>query len=105
MVTCKAPDQLANGGNSWNSEDSPTPGSTIHYLCNKGYVLNGTSATVCQENEEYDHPPPTCHCKISQYIHSTSTGQLATAHADVTELNVILFLSGNMQGTWQTGQR
>lgn len=104
VITCKAPDKLANGGISWNSKDTPTLGYTIHYHCDKGYALNGTSAIVCQENGEYDHPPPTCHCKISECIHSTWTVQSATAHADVTELNAILFLSGNVQGTWRTGQ-
>lgn len=59
-MTCEAPDELANGRSSWDSKDDPTIGQTVHYVCNEGYVLNGTDAIVCQENGEYDQLLPTC---------------------------------------------
>lgn len=62
-VTCKAPGELTNGKTSWQTEDSLTFGQAIHYVCNEGYMLNGTNVTVCQENGEYDHLPPTCYGK------------------------------------------
>lgn len=62
-VTCEAPGELINGKNSWQTEDPPTFGQKIHYVCNEGYVLNGSDVAVCQENGDYDHMPPTCHGK------------------------------------------
>lgn len=103
VITCKAPDKPANGENSWNSSGTITPGHAIHYVCNRGFALNGPSAVVCQENGEFDHPPPTCGCKIARYVHSTRTAPFATAHADGTELRVTS-LSGHVQGARRTGQ-
>lgn len=67
VVTCYTPQNVTNGKSLWDSERRPTYGETVHYTCNKGYVLVGKSSTKCTKTGEYDSEPPECKGK-----HSTS---------------------------------
>lgn len=67
VVTCYTPQNVTNGKSLWDSERRPTYGETVHYSCNKGYVLVGKSSTKCTKTGEYDSEPPKCKGK-----HSTS---------------------------------
>lgn len=60
VVTCEIPPEVANGKNSWDVDDYPTYGATIHYICDEGYALVGENDLTCGEAGEYDSPPPEC---------------------------------------------
>lgn len=60
IVTCEIPEKLANGKNSWNSNDLPKYGENIQFFCNEGYTLTGNDSIMCTEDGEYDLPAPQC---------------------------------------------
>ncbi|KAF7207640.1 CD55 molecule (Cromer blood group) [Nothobranchius furzeri] len=60
IVTCSRPSEVANGRNSWNSEDVPKMGEIIIYSCDKGYSINGNGQIECLNSGEYNSQPPEC---------------------------------------------
>ncbi|XP_063766435.1 complement factor H isoform X5 [Eleginops maclovinus] len=60
LVTCEKPVEVPNGKSSWVSQDEPTYGEIIQYICNVGFTLIGKNSIMCSETGDYDAPLPTC---------------------------------------------
>ncbi|KAK5872059.1 hypothetical protein PBY51_012792 [Eleginops maclovinus] len=67
LVTCEKPVEVPNGKSSWVSQDEPTYGEIIQYICNVGFTLIGKNSIMCSETGDYDAPLPTCEGTTTKY--------------------------------------
>ena len=44
------------------------PGDTASYVCNLGYILDGSNTRTCQASGIWSGVAPTCNRKLSQHI-------------------------------------
>lgn len=69
MITCQEPEVPTGGyvvGYDFNIH------SSIEYHCDAGHKLIGTSILQCNNNGEWNIPPPECQCKY-QHTFNIST--------------------------------
>uniref|UniRef100_A0A1A8L1J7 Sushi domain-containing protein n=1 Tax=Nothobranchius pienaari TaxID=704102 RepID=A0A1A8L1J7_9TELE len=78
IVTCGRPSEVANGRNSWNSEDVPKTGEIVIYSCDKGYSINGNGRIECLNSGEYNSQPPEC----IETSYSSGSFSTSAAHRD-----------------------
>ncbi|KAG8007582.1 Complement factor H, partial [Nibea albiflora] len=85
IVTCDKPGEIDNGRNTWVSEDKPKYGEIIQYVCNDGYSLVGTDKITCNENNQYDFPPPECkNPSATPTVHRDKTITTSATQTDST---------------------
>uniref|UniRef100_H2Z7B2 Sushi domain-containing protein n=1 Tax=Ciona savignyi TaxID=51511 RepID=H2Z7B2_CIOSA len=61
VVTCEEPLSPAHGSFSPLSVSGPRGyNDAVTYHCYDGFILEGASSAVCQQNGEWSNPPPTC---------------------------------------------
>ncbi|XP_059183834.1 complement decay-accelerating factor isoform X2 [Centropristis striata] len=73
IVTCRKPDEVANGRHSWVSQEVPKYGESIQFFCNEGYTLVGKDSILCRETGEYDSQLPACEGAITEDAFTTKT--------------------------------
>ncbi|XP_030230179.1 zona pellucida sperm-binding protein 3 receptor isoform X10 [Gadus morhua] len=59
-VVCDLPSEINDGRHLWTSADRPRYEDEIHYSCNTGFTLRGSSHLICQSPGVYNAAPPTC---------------------------------------------
>ncbi|XP_059924479.1 zona pellucida sperm-binding protein 3 receptor isoform X5 [Gadus macrocephalus] len=59
-VVCDLPSEINDGRHLWTSADRPRYEDEIHYSCNTGFTLHGSSHLICQSPGVYNAAPPTC---------------------------------------------
>uniref|UniRef100_A0A8C5NCF1 Complement receptor type 2-like n=2 Tax=Gouania willdenowi TaxID=441366 RepID=A0A8C5NCF1_GOUWI len=60
IITCEKPPEVTNGRRSWDAHDDPKYGEEILYSCDVGHTLVGPDRIMCNEDGEYNSPPPLC---------------------------------------------
>ena len=61
LDTCEDPTP-ANGqvNASGQHNEEYIPGTTVSFMCDTGYRLDGSDSSTCQTSGTWDPPPPTC---------------------------------------------
>ncbi|XP_056461397.1 complement decay-accelerating factor isoform X3 [Gadus chalcogrammus] len=59
-VVCDLPSEINDGRHLWTSADRPRYEDEIHYSCNTGFTLHGSSHLICRSPGVYNAAPPTC---------------------------------------------
>ncbi|CAL8382050.1 unnamed protein product [Boreogadus saida] len=59
-VVCDLPSEINDGRHLWTSADRPRYEDKIHYSCNTGFTLHGSTHLICQSPGVYNGAPPTC---------------------------------------------
>ncbi|XP_036427008.1 complement decay-accelerating factor isoform X3 [Colossoma macropomum] len=61
IITCAKPTEISDGMIIRRPvKDYPEFEDTIEYSCNPGYTLIGSKSIFCQDDGEYNEPPPMC---------------------------------------------
>ena len=61
QASCGDPGDIENG---FRRGKRYTVGSIVHYICNQGYYISGSSSISCKENGVWSPSPPTCESKL-----------------------------------------
>ena len=70
IAICPPPANLGNG--YLNFVSGTTGGSTATYACNDGYMMVGSSESICLEDRKWS-TLPTCQGKLSAAAHAVVT--------------------------------
>uniref|UniRef100_A0A8D0BH58 Beta-2-glycoprotein 1 n=1 Tax=Salvator merianae TaxID=96440 RepID=A0A8D0BH58_SALMN len=85
---CKPPPEIENGSH----ENGPyIAGREIHYQCNYGYRLEGTSTLLCQENGEWSHTAPTCHSVNCSRPPNIAQATLVAVHKSEYPVGTVIY--------------
>jgi hypothetical protein len=90
LITCPAPEQLANGflrGNNY------TFGNSIIYECNSGYTLRGDRSRICLKNGIWSGRAPSCSvvtCQLPEALISSHKGSSAVLHLLVDKHSILV---------------
>jgi hypothetical protein len=57
-IDCGKPGEVVNGHT--NTSEGTTAGATVHYMCDRGYIINGPASRTCGYDGNWTGSVPTC---------------------------------------------
>ena len=61
-IDCGKPGEVVNGHT--NTSEGTTAGATVHYMCDRGYIINGPASRTCGYDGNWTGSVPTCESKF-----------------------------------------
>ncbi|XP_014388054.1 PREDICTED: complement receptor type 2 isoform X2 [Myotis brandtii] len=77
FVGCQPPFKMSNGNHTGGERARFSPGMSIVYRCDEGYLLVGEALLICTHEGTWSHPAPFCkevNCSSPEYMNGIQKG-------------------------------
>ncbi|XP_015427381.1 PREDICTED: complement receptor type 1-like, partial [Myotis davidii] len=77
FVGCQPPLKVSNGNHTGGERARFSPGMSIMYRCDEGYLLVGEALLICTHEGTWSHPAPFCkevNCSSPEYMNGIQKG-------------------------------